>query len=370
MRAEILRAGFESVRRSQVEAGRSLGLTAGQTFRHVVLFQARQGDLSGARQPVRPDHAGDERRLVDRRRPSSSTRPPSSTRAPTCPLRSIRSSRSSYLVLTARLSRPFAGDLLAGIRRGGRHDDPRIRRHRRRSICCRRARWTVALALSPWSAAGCSGWSSRCCGSCRVRPVELARHRLHQPDPGHAAARPAVRLLLRPAADRPVGSASWTAAALALSIYASAFFGEIWRGSLQSVSPRQWEAGAALGLSYPAAPLPRGPAAGVPHRVAPTVGFLVQLVKDTSLDRADRLRRADPRRPDHQRRDFRAAAASTSPPRRSISSSASASRSSASRWKGGCVSLVELHDIHKRFGSRRGAEGRLARPSRRARSSR
>lgn len=38
--AEILRAGFESVRQSQIEAGRSLGLTAGQTFRHVVLFQA------------------------------------------------------------------------------------------------------------------------------------------------------------------------------------------------------------------------------------------------------------------------------------------------------------------------------------------
>jgi polar amino acid transport system permease protein len=38
--AEILRAGFESVRHSQIEAGRSLGLTAGQTFRYVVLFQA------------------------------------------------------------------------------------------------------------------------------------------------------------------------------------------------------------------------------------------------------------------------------------------------------------------------------------------
>ena len=38
--AEILRAGFESIRQSQVEAGRSLGLTAGQTFRYVVLFPA------------------------------------------------------------------------------------------------------------------------------------------------------------------------------------------------------------------------------------------------------------------------------------------------------------------------------------------
>jgi len=37
---EIFRAGFESIRTSQVEAGRALGLTAGQTFRHVVLFPA------------------------------------------------------------------------------------------------------------------------------------------------------------------------------------------------------------------------------------------------------------------------------------------------------------------------------------------
>lgn len=37
---EILRAGLQSIRASQIEAGLSLGLTAGQTFRHVVLFQA------------------------------------------------------------------------------------------------------------------------------------------------------------------------------------------------------------------------------------------------------------------------------------------------------------------------------------------
>jgi len=73
------------------------------------------------------------------------------------------------------------------------------------------------------------------------------------------------------------------AAALALSIYASAFFGEIWRGSLQSVSARQWEAGAALGLSYPQrlthVILPQA----LRISVAPTIGFLVQLVKATSL---------------------------------------------------------------------------------------
>lgn len=38
--AEIIRAGIESVRKGQIEAGRALGLNAAQTFRHVVLFQA------------------------------------------------------------------------------------------------------------------------------------------------------------------------------------------------------------------------------------------------------------------------------------------------------------------------------------------
>ncbi|MDB5539609.1 MAG: hypothetical protein JWQ89_1336 [Devosia sp.] len=38
--SEILRAGIQSIRPSQVEAGRALGMTAGQTFRSVVLFPA------------------------------------------------------------------------------------------------------------------------------------------------------------------------------------------------------------------------------------------------------------------------------------------------------------------------------------------
>jgi polar amino acid transport system permease protein len=76
---------------------------------------------------------------------------------------------------------------------------------------------------------------------------------------------------------------AWIAAALSLSIYSAAFLGEIWRGSLQSVSARQWEAGASLGLSFlqrlTHVILPQAVRIAVP----PTVGFLVQLVKDTSL---------------------------------------------------------------------------------------
>jgi len=75
----------------------------------------------------------------------------------------------------------------------------------------------------------------------------------------------------------------WVAAALALSLYSAAFLGEIWRGSLQSVSKRQWEAASALGMPYRQqlayVVLPQA----VRISVAPTVGFLMQLVKDTSL---------------------------------------------------------------------------------------
>ncbi len=76
---------------------------------------------------------------------------------------------------------------------------------------------------------------------------------------------------------------AWTAAVVAMSIYTSAFLGEIWRGSLQSVPARQWEAGAALGLSYRQRFLHLIIPQALRISVAPTVGFLVQLVKNTSL---------------------------------------------------------------------------------------
>ncbi|MEO9227623.1 MAG: amino acid ABC transporter permease [Devosia sp.] len=76
---------------------------------------------------------------------------------------------------------------------------------------------------------------------------------------------------------------AWIAAAVALSLYAAAFLGEIWRGSLQSVSKRQWEAAASLGLPYHQQLIYVVLPQAVRISIAPTVGFLMQLVKDTSL---------------------------------------------------------------------------------------
>lgn len=75
----------------------------------------------------------------------------------------------------------------------------------------------------------------------------------------------------------------WIAAAFAFSIYGGAFLGEIWRGSLQAIPRTQWETGAALGLSFGEQLrwiiVPQAIRIATP----PTVGFLVQLIKNTSL---------------------------------------------------------------------------------------
>ncbi|MFA7438064.1 amino acid ABC transporter permease [Castellaniella sp.] len=73
------------------------------------------------------------------------------------------------------------------------------------------------------------------------------------------------------------------AATLALSLNAGAFLGEIWRGCIESVPHGQDEAAQALGLrSWQRAVLVVLPQA-VKIAVAPTVVYLVQLIKNTSL---------------------------------------------------------------------------------------
>ncbi|MEO6986452.1 MAG: amino acid ABC transporter permease [Paralcaligenes sp.] len=73
------------------------------------------------------------------------------------------------------------------------------------------------------------------------------------------------------------------AASAALSIYASAYLGDIWRGAIQSVHRQQWEASASLALTRMQqlrhVILPQSVKIALP----PTVGFLVQLVKNTSI---------------------------------------------------------------------------------------
>ncbi len=73
------------------------------------------------------------------------------------------------------------------------------------------------------------------------------------------------------------------AAGIALMVYVSAFLGEIWRGSVESIEKTQWEAAECLGFSrwqsLILVVIPQAVRLSLPA----TVGFLVQVIKSTSL---------------------------------------------------------------------------------------
>lgn len=75
----------------------------------------------------------------------------------------------------------------------------------------------------------------------------------------------------------------WPAAVLAFTLYSGAFLGEIWRGAIEAVPRTQWEAAETLALTRFAqlqhVILPQAFRIAIP----PTVGFLVQLIKGTSV---------------------------------------------------------------------------------------
>jgi polar amino acid transport system permease protein len=76
---------------------------------------------------------------------------------------------------------------------------------------------------------------------------------------------------------------AWQAVAIGFTLHASAFLGEIWRGSIEAVPRGQVEAARALSLGYVSRMrdiiLPQAIRISLPA----TIGFLVQLIKGTSL---------------------------------------------------------------------------------------
>ncbi|AVS65115.1 amino acid ABC transporter permease [Paracidovorax avenae] len=75
----------------------------------------------------------------------------------------------------------------------------------------------------------------------------------------------------------------WTAAAIGLTLYTSAYLAEVWRGCVQAIPRGQWEASSSLAMGYfqqmRHVVLPQA----VRLAIAPTVGFSVQIVKGTAV---------------------------------------------------------------------------------------
>ena len=80
-----------------------------------------------------------------------------------------------------------------------------------------------------------------------------------------------------------INTSPWVAAAVALTLYTSAFLTEIWRGCVAAIPKGQWEAAQSLAMNFGEqlrhVVLPQATRIAIP----PTVGFLVQVIKGTAL---------------------------------------------------------------------------------------
>ena len=144
------------------------------------------------------------------------------------------------------------------------------------------AAWTVGLSLIAFAGGGMLGLVV---ALCRVSPAKAVRLltagyvQLVQGTPLLVIlfmtffGLPVIGLTLSPLA----------AAGVSLTIYVSAYLGEIWRGCIQSVPRAQWEAAECLALTRSQrmrmVVLPQALRIATP----PTVGFMVQIIKNTSL---------------------------------------------------------------------------------------
>lgn len=144
------------------------------------------------------------------------------------------------------------------------------------------ARWTVSLSLIAFIGGGLVGLVLLVLRLSKVRGVDRAVGAYVQVFQGTPLLMQ-LFLVYFGLSIMGVGINLWVAAAAALTLHASAYLGEIWRGCIEAVPSGQSEASYALGLKYRDrmryVVLPQ--AAKI--SVAPTVGFLVQLIKATSL---------------------------------------------------------------------------------------
>lgn len=144
------------------------------------------------------------------------------------------------------------------------------------------ARWTLLLSVIAFAGGGALGLVV---AACRIAPQRILRNAAAGWIRALQATPILVQLLLVYYGTSFIGLRpdAWTAAALTFVVSTSAFFGEIWRGCLESIPVGQWDAAKALGLRF----LPTLRLVVLPQAVRlmlpPTVGYMVQIVKTTSV---------------------------------------------------------------------------------------
>ncbi len=143
-------------------------------------------------------------------------------------------------------------------------------------------RWTVALSLIAFIGGGLVGLLLLLLRLSQVRGVEVIVS-------GYVQIFQGIPLLIQLFLAYyglglfGINTSPWVAAAVGLTLYASAFLTEIWRGCVAAIPRGQWEASQSLAMSFGEQLryiiLPQAVKIAIP----PTVGFLVQVIKGTAL---------------------------------------------------------------------------------------
>jgi polar amino acid transport system permease protein len=144
------------------------------------------------------------------------------------------------------------------------------------------ARWTVVLSLIAFAGGGLVGLALLVI---RLSPAQWA----HRWIAGYVQLFQGTPLLMQlflayfGIALFGINTSPWVAAAATLTLYTSAFLAEIWRGCVAAIPKGQWEAAQSLALDFGEqlrhVILPQATRIAI----APTVGFLVQVIKGTAL---------------------------------------------------------------------------------------
>jgi polar amino acid transport system permease protein len=144
------------------------------------------------------------------------------------------------------------------------------------------ARWTILLSLVAFGGGGALGLLV---AVCRVAPSTILRRTATVWIRALQGTPLLVQLLIVYYGTAFIGlhPDAWIAASITFVVSTSAFFGEIWRGCLEAIPTGQWDGARALGFRFPAilrlVILPQA----LRLMIAPTIGYMVQIIKSTSV---------------------------------------------------------------------------------------
>jgi polar amino acid transport system permease protein len=144
------------------------------------------------------------------------------------------------------------------------------------------AAWTVGLSLIAFAGGGLAGFAVALCRISPLAPVRWVTSGYVQLIQGT----PLLILMFMAYFGLSIVGFSLSAlaaASISMVVYSAAYLGEIWRGCIESVPHTQWETAECLAMTRAqrmrTVILPQALRIATP----PTVGFMVQIVKSTSL---------------------------------------------------------------------------------------